>query len=204
MKKLLIGVDFDNTLVSYDTIFESEARHRGYIKDGPRMSKGEIRDYMNGNGMKTEFTQLQGHIYGSLIREAQAFEHALKALTEVSSRGHEVILISHKTQYPLAGPRTDLRKAAVSWLKYKGFASRSHGVVNSYFFADTKEEKIEKIINLGCDVFVDDLKDIIIQLSGHLNAVHFTPSHIYESNGWTVMTEWSSFGRIVSELEEGS
>lgn len=203
MKKLLIGVDFDNTLVSYDRIFESEARHRGYIKDGPRMSKGEIRNYMNDNGMKTEFTQLQGHIYGSLIHGAQAFEQALEALTEASSRGHEVILVSHKTQYPLAGPPTDLRKAAMSWLEYKGFASRSHGVIKSYFFADTKEEKIEKIINLGCDVFVDDLDDIIIELSRHLKAVHFTPSRIYKSKNWRVMSKWSSFGKILGEIEGG-
>ena len=56
----LLGLDFDNTLVSYDEIFHKIALEKGLINKEVSPNKIEIRDYLRGQGKDEEFTLMQG------------------------------------------------------------------------------------------------------------------------------------------------
>jgi hypothetical protein len=41
-----IGIDFDNTIICYDTVFAAVARQRGLVPEGWDGLKSEVRDYL--------------------------------------------------------------------------------------------------------------------------------------------------------------
>ena len=43
---MLVGVDFDNTIVCYDGLFHKLALERGLIPEDFPASKGEVRDFL--------------------------------------------------------------------------------------------------------------------------------------------------------------
>jgi len=49
----LLGLDFDNTLVRYDTLFHQLALEKGLIKDSLPVDKTAIRDYLRSQGQMT-------------------------------------------------------------------------------------------------------------------------------------------------------
>ena len=59
-----LGIDFDNTIVEYSEIFYEIALEKGYINQTIGRDKNSVRDYMNSNHLKSEFTEMQGEIYG--------------------------------------------------------------------------------------------------------------------------------------------
>src|SRR4029079_9696971 len=61
---MLIGLDFDNTIVRYDRLFHRLARKRGLIPDGIPVSKQAVRDHLRANGREADWTELQGMAYG--------------------------------------------------------------------------------------------------------------------------------------------
>ena len=73
-----------------------------------------------------------------------------------------VLIISHKTRRPYAGPDYDLHAAAQGWLQKHGFFERSElGLApQNVFFDLTKQEKIARIGQQRCTAFVDDLLEV--------------------------------------------
>ena len=70
--------------------------------------------------------------------------------------------MSHKTERPRAGPDTDLRAAALGWMR----AARIVGEMLSedrVHFGATPPEKAEHIRRLGCTHFVDDHVDFLTE-----------------------------------------
>ena len=57
---MLIGLDFDNTIVRYDRLFHRLRRERGLIPDHLPVSKRAIRDHLRASGREEEWTELQG------------------------------------------------------------------------------------------------------------------------------------------------
>ena len=70
-----IGIDFDNTIITYDDVFRVVARRRGLIGDGfGGRSKQAIRDHIRllPEG-EIRWQRLQGQVYGKGIAEATMF-----------------------------------------------------------------------------------------------------------------------------------
>ena len=65
-----VGVDFDNTLVCYDSLFVRAAADRGWLADEASADKTAVRDCLRGLGREDDWTELQGEVYGRRILEA--------------------------------------------------------------------------------------------------------------------------------------
>ena len=155
-------MDFDNTIVCYDHVFHMVAVERGLIGADVTISKVAVRDHMCRAGNEDAWTELQGYAYGKRMADATAYPGVMEFLRQARDCAITVYIISHKTRHPFAGPRYDLHQAAESWIESTlvddgGPLVRRENV----FFYEAKNEKISRIRELECDVFVDDLPEIL-------------------------------------------
>ena len=178
---MVIGVDFDNTLVSYDDLLLQLAQERGLIDAGNLQGKKSIRDRVRQlpDG-EIEWQKLQGLLYGSRMSEARLIAGVPEFFRVCRQRGVRTVIISHKTEY--AGydeTHTNLREAALVWLKANGFFD-PNGLgfrPEDVHFASTRAEKIEMIKRLGCTIFVDDLEETYLEPSfpAEIEKILFAP-----------------------------
>lgn len=161
-----LGVDFDNTLVSYDRLFHRCARERGLIPAECPATKQAVRAYLWGQpDGNTPWTELQGVVYGERMAEAEPCPGVVDFLRACRRRGVPVTVISHKMVYPALGPRVDLRAAARAWLAAQGFfAADGAGLApDRVFFEATRADKLARIERAACTHFVDDLPEIFAE-----------------------------------------
>ena len=77
---MLVGVDFDNTIVSYDALLHRLAVKRGLVSaDLPRQAQRQ------GGGLPEDWALLQGVAYGERIGEATAFPGAVEFFRQAAS-----------------------------------------------------------------------------------------------------------------------
>jgi len=163
----IIGVDFDNTLVSYDDLLERLARERGLVSADTASVKKTIRDNIRRlTDGEIEWQRLQGVVYGPRMNEARLIDGVTEFFQACRQHGVRSVVVSHKTEY--AGyddTRTNLRQAALAWMEAQrffeldGLGLRREDV----YFAGTRAEKITTIKQLGCTLFVDDLEETYLE-----------------------------------------
>jgi hypothetical protein len=158
-----IGLDFDNTIVSYDQLFHKVALEKSLISSEVPINKVAVRDHLRKAGQEDIWTEMQGYVYGARMDEASAYTGAIDALKLLKLQGHKLFIVSHKTQFPYAGEQYDLHQSSSKWIKNQlqlsDFPLIDHVDV---FFNATKAEKIQKIEQLECDIFLDDLPEILL------------------------------------------
>jgi hypothetical protein len=156
-----IGIDFDNTIVCYDGVFHAAALERGLIPNALGRDKNSVRDYLNGAGRADDFTELQGYVYGTRMELALPYPGFADFVSAAHRAGHELFIVSHKTQHPIRGPKHDLHVAARGFLGAQGLVGEAGPIHPDHlFFELTKEAKATRIAALRCEVFVDDLPEI--------------------------------------------
>ncbi len=160
---MILGLDFDNTIVSYNEVFHLVAIERGLIPPGLASTKVAVRRHLLEQGLEPLWTELQGEVYGTRMRDALPFPGAPEFVREATDRGVGLFIISHKTRYPYAGPRHDLHRAALDWLDFHGFFDRTRVGLgrDRVFFELTKEAKLGRIAATSCSHFVDDLPEVL-------------------------------------------
>ncbi len=158
-----IGIDFDNTIASYEGVFHAAALERKLIPADLPTDKNAVRDYLNGSGRKDEFTELQGYVYGARMDLVSPYPGFDAFLARALGEGHAVFVVSHKTKTPILGPKHDMHAAARGFLAARGFAGKGAGRIADadVFFELTKEEKVARALALSVDVFIDDLPEIL-------------------------------------------
>jgi hypothetical protein len=57
---MLLGLDFDNTLVCYDGAFHQVARERDLVPADLPIVKEQVRDHLRAEGREDDWTELQG------------------------------------------------------------------------------------------------------------------------------------------------
>lgn len=160
-----IGIDFDNTLVSYDAMFYRCACARRLIPPELAPTKAAVRAWLwqkpDGN---TFWTELQGEVYGAHMAEAVWFPGADAFLSFCRRSGLSVSIISHKLEYPALGPRVNLRKAALAWMETHGFFSPDGFSLErgAVFFEDSREQKLARISERQCACFIEDLLEVLL------------------------------------------
>lgn len=162
--ELRIGVDFDNTIASYDELIHRVALERNLIDAGKAPNKRAVRDCirMRKNG-EVEWQMLQGVVYGPRMGEALLIHGVREFLSRCRKSGAQTFIVSHKTEYANFDPtQTPLRKATLAWMEAKGFFSVDElGLRRAdVYFEATRQEKIGRIQQLGCTHFVDDLEEV--------------------------------------------
>jgi hypothetical protein len=194
-----IGIDFDNTIVCYDGLFHCIALERSLIDETVPVSKQAIRDYLRRCGLETEWTKLQGLVYGARINEAEAYPGVIDFISKFLQAGAEISIISHKTKTPYAGPPYDLHATATDWLsRYKiGVAGVFEAITID--FELTREDKLQKIRKRNCSIFVDDLPEFLNEPAFPIQTqkILFDPNDINKNdnrylrvNSWSQITEF--------------
>jgi hypothetical protein len=200
-----IGIDFDNTIVGYDKAFLSAARQRGLLSQGfSGTTKQAIRDAIRllPDG-ELAWQRLQGFVYGRGIVDAMMFDGVDKFLRRCCADGHEVLVVSHKTEFGHFDPdRVNLREAARDWMDRHGFF-RGDGYrvpAGNVFFEGTRAEKLKRIGALGCTHFIDDLEEVFADpgfprtVKQVLFANEASPA---EPAAWTLCRTWQQIERAV-------
>ncbi len=196
-----IGLDFDNTIVSYDTVFHQVAQERGLIPLDLPVSKTSVRDHLRRAGREDTWTEMQGWVYGTRMNDAEPFPGVRETLRHLRGNGHELFIVSHKTRHPYRGPAYDLHQAAVAWIDTVLRDAEGALVTPScIYFCERKEEKIARIAEVGCEAFLDDLPEILVMRNFPVSArrLLFDPAHQYPAH-WA--TEGCVLHRVVSWLE---
>lgn len=162
---MVIGVDFDNTIICYDQLFHRIALQQGLIPSEVPATKSHVRDYLRQQGNEDAWITLQGYAYGARVLEATPFPGVREFFARCKQQGIEVRIISHKTRYPFQGPRYDLHQAAQQWLAACGCYDPLAGGISpdQVFFELTKQGKLERIAEAGCEYFVDDLPEFLAE-----------------------------------------
>jgi len=158
-----IGIDFDNTIVSYDALFHKIAIEKQIIPKSIPKNKIAIRNYLRSAGQEDFWTLMQGEAYGLRMNEAIPYDGVISFMRNMRSQGFQLNIISHKTKYPFAGPSYDLHAAATKWI-YDYIIDQGINLNQKaeIFFESTKEDKIYRIGKLECDIFIDDLPEILL------------------------------------------
>lgn len=158
-----IGLDFDNTIVNYDHVFHLVAREGYHIPGDLPRSKVHVRNYLRSIDKEDIWTEMQGYVYGARMSDAAPYPGAIEFMQWARDAGHELRIISHKTQYPYLGKKYDLHQSAREWVERvlqcdgKRLVEPEHA-----FFEVTKEAKLKRVQDQGCAVFVDDLPEILL------------------------------------------
>jgi hypothetical protein len=191
---MILGLDFDNTLICYDELFYQVALDKDLIPSDLSKTKNTVRDYLRQVGKEEDWILLQGEVYGGRILEASAFEGMREALKKIATRSEMMFLISHKTRTPYMGQQYDLHQAARGWLDGNAFFDEE-GLgwqENQVFFELTKEEKVQRIVQLGCTHYIDDLPEILEMLPDTVQKILFAPHKKgLIPKEWERLDEWS-------------
>jgi hypothetical protein len=188
-----LGLDFDNTLVSYDRLFRSVALRKRWIPESVPAQKIAVRDHLRMAGKEDDWTRLQGEVYGARILEAEPHEGMLAALKWLTQHEVATCIVSHKTRSPYLGEACDLHAAARSWLEQQGFhdATGLAWPLDHVFFELSREAKIARILSQHCTHYVDDLPEILDLLPDHIEKIYFAPNEAADARPeWRVMRRW--------------
>lgn len=179
-RSLLIGIDFDNTIICYDRVFHKLALESGLIPHDLPARKIFIRNHLRQAGKEELWTEMQGQVYGDKIIEAESYPGVADFLGYCKLKNIPTCIVSHKTKNPYRGPKHDLHDAGYRWLQLKGFLDEEKFGLSSrrVYFELTKEEKIRRIASLKCTHFIDDLPEILMAdgIPGNITKILFDPS----------------------------
>jgi hypothetical protein len=166
MPPLHIGIDLDNTIIDYDAVFGSAAEEMGLLKTGLAAgSKDEVKaQLIELDPSESLWMRLQGQVYGRFIERAAPYPGLELFLRTVRAEGVRISIVSHKTRHGHFDPaRIDLWEAARSWLVRRGFfAADGFGLdLADLHFEETRAGKVARIASIGCQIFIDDLPDVL-------------------------------------------
>ena len=203
---MILGLDFDNTIASYDRLMHRLAVQWGWLDPSQPRSKRTVRDSLRAlpDG-ESKWRRLQTHCYGPGMDEAEPMEGVKEFLGACRRRGVPVWIVSHKTQFANFGdPTVNLRAAAVEWMNQQGLLSAERFGLGRerVFFEETRQEKIERIRGLGISHYVDDLEETFLEKSfpPEVDKILFSPQPLQNgSSHWRAFRTWADIGRHLLE-----
>jgi hypothetical protein len=158
-----IGIDFDNTIISYQQAFLAAAKSNNLLPEnfigGKQLVRDHIRRLPDG---EHEWMRLQGVVYGKGIGDATLIDGVGDFLARCRGVGAAVFIVSHKTEYGhFDASRVNLRQAALGWMKQKNFFQEHGLAIDNVYFESTRAEKLARIAALDCTHFIDDLEEVL-------------------------------------------
>jgi hypothetical protein len=204
---MVLGVDFDNTLVSYDAIFYRVALERGLIPANLEMTKTAVRDHLRATGRESLWTEMQGYVYGPRLADAEPFPGVKEFFAACHRNSVPVFIISHKTRHPFLGEAHDLHAAARGWLGKHGFHDAGGAALpaSHVFLEVTKAEKIARIAACGCTCFIDDLPEILADpnFPSNVEKLLFGAAPLPPGSGeMRVFSTWSELHEYLQDGQE--
>ena len=158
-----IGIDLDNTIISYDDAFQLAANKFGLLDNNNCLSKESLRNQIRNqkNGEK-KWQKLQGYVYGEGINEAVLFPGVYRFLWRCKERKIDVEIVSHKTEFGhFDSKKISLRDSATNFLINHGLLDNKNPLIKKVTYKNSKKEKIDYIKQNNYECFIDDLEEII-------------------------------------------
>lgn len=197
-----IGVDLDNTLVSYDRVMKRLAENWGLLQPGQAKGKKAIRDALRKlPGGEISWQKLQAEVYGPAMNQAQPMPGARGFLKACRRLDLTVFIVSHKTEYAnYDTTNTSLRQSALNWLRRQEFFDPAGMGLSPdrVFFESTRPEKVARIKSLECSVFIDDLEETFWEpeFPGEIRKILYDPQGLAENtSGVSVFSTWDEISR---------
>lgn len=157
---MYLGIDLDNTIAIYDHVFIKYAEYllgmKGY------KNKVEVANHLRNDNKGSDWTYLQGEVYGKYMFEATVAEQFLETLTHPDLSGFQIEIVSHRTKNPSSGAGYDMHEIANEWLNKNIFSVLNTNRNIPVFFFETFEEKLDFIALKKYIAFVDDLPDVLM------------------------------------------
>jgi hypothetical protein len=195
---MLIGVDLDHTIINYR---ESLAHCAALLFPEVVFSnsdKNTVKEtlLLRPNGMQ-QWMRLQGMLYSVGLKWAIPYAGVKQSFKTLQEEGHDIVIVSHKTErghFDESGAH--LHQVALAWLEQQEIVDSSSGIeVN---FCLTQSEKLIKIKKLACDVFVDDLVEVLqhSDFQKTTQPIHFAAdvvspvsNQMLSCKGWSEVTD---------------
>ena len=173
---MLIGIDFDNTIACYDKVFQEVAKKQKIVDKDWIGKKTDLKKLiLKSKKGKELWMKIQGMVYGQYMKNADIMDGFENFLTLSKQLNIDICIISHKTKYGhFDKKKIDLRKEALRWIKKNKILNS-----NKVYFADTREEKISIINDLKCNIFIDDLIEVLDHdnLNKNTRRIHLSSSN---------------------------
>jgi hypothetical protein len=195
-----VGLDLDNTIACYDRAFHAAGREQGLLPtEGVRGGKSGVRDWLHAQGRQRDFTRLQGYVYGPGMRHTELYPGVLAALRELRAAGCELWVVSHRTKVPFEGPAYDLHAEARNFLRARGLVGEGAPLAEEHvFLEETKDAKVARACALGCDVFVDDLPEILAMgFPAHTRRILFDPLGDHAGSAYERVAGWPDLAQAL-------
>ena len=170
---LVIGIDLDNTIINYNSAFIRSALQLDFItadylskrlfaSNGISPKSFVKKHLLTLDNGQYKWESLQGLVYGKFIHYAEIFPGVVNFLAHCQRRGHTVVFVSHKTEFGhYDKSKTSLRYAALNFLEENNCFSDASGIKKKdVYFSNTRQCKVNKISELNCDYFIDDLLEV--------------------------------------------
>ncbi len=162
---MIIGIDFDNTIIDYNNVFLDTSKSMGFLPQDisvANFGKEEIRNFIRSlDKGETKWQKLQAQVYGPQINKASIMDGFLQFLYSRQKYDDEIYIISHKSLHPAQDENINLRQYALEWLESQNLFHTYLSRIN-IFFESTRREKLARIQQLKCHVFIDDLVEIFM------------------------------------------
>lgn len=201
---IVIGIDFDNTIVSYDDLIGEVSRERGLISEDGTIGKKEIRQIVRSRPEgELEWRQLQAVVYGSRMHEAKLAEGVEAFFRQCRQLRVKSYVVSHKTRYSEYDPsKTDLRAVSLKWMNDHRFFDRDGLGLSQedVFFESTRSDKIERMKVLRCTHFIDDLEEIFLDTSfpSSVRKILYAPwGETGSASGIKAAATWREIGECI-------
>jgi len=202
-----VGLDFDNTIVSYDKVFYDVALEQSLIPNELQKSKLAVRDYLRQKDQNDVWTELQGYVYGKRMLDADIFP-GFKSFLEFAKEYYiNIIIVSHKTIHPYKGPKYNLHDSAREFISEILLQDGGHLIrEENIFFELTQNSKALKIADESCDFFVDDLPEIF-QLDNFPTKptkILFDPEENHSELNYSGLIICKDWGMITQTIKDDS
>jgi hypothetical protein len=166
MSRFHVGLDLDNTIITYDAAFAKVGVDIGLLAAGHGLrTKEEVKAHLiTPVRGEQDWMRLQGQVYGRHIGSAMLNEGVGEFIHAVRREGARISIISHKTRFGHFDDEINLWEAARGFLDQQGFfAAHGFGLDPAdLHFLETRDEKVAMIRKAACDAFVDDLPEVLV------------------------------------------
>lgn len=196
---MIVGFDFDNTIIDYNNLFGLAALEKNLIVKSSAHDKNSVKQYLINSNKEDEWTKLQGEVYGSRVLEANLYEGILEIFKYLSSNNHKIYIVSHKTKFPYLGKKIDLHKSALKFIMENNILNKKdiRLTKDDIFFETSIKDKIERIESLKCDIFIDDLECILNLLPDNIIKILFLPNSSGKKVNYNAIKRWNELKNFI-------
>ena len=196
-----IGIDLDNTVISYDRAFQKAAITFGFVEENCTLLKKALRDKIRKKpDGERKWQELQGFVYGAGINEAVLFPGVYRFLWRCREKNIQVEIVSHKTEFGhFDKEKISLHDSATKFLTNHSLLDNNNPLIKKVTYKSTRLEKLEYVKLQNYEWFIDDLEEIIFSKElKNQKGIMFSSDNVSKTNSIKfVKSSWESISQSI-------